>query len=324
MEGIIITSTGNWYEVADSQNRICLCKVKGNFRLKGVRTTNPVAVGDHVEFQTDPRQPSGKDGKEHGWITAVRERRNCIIRKSVNLSKQTHILAANIDMAFLVIGLTHPRTPQGFIDRFLVTGEAYHVPVCLVFNKSDLFGKEEWNQLRQMEGIYAPLGYDVLHTNVADGQGTDRLKEKMKDRVCLFSGNSGVGKSALIRHMQPDLDIRIGEISTAHLKGKHTTTHARMYRLDFGAYIVDTPGIKEFGMVQMKKDELSLYFPEMKALIPECRFNNCTHEHEPDCAVKKAVEDGRISLLRYRSYLNILHGDEVPLPGLLENKQEKK
>ena len=324
MEGTVVTSTGNWYEVAGKQDQVYLCKVKGNFRIKGMKTTNPVAVGDRVEFKPDSRISSGKEGVDCGWITAVKERQNCIIRKSVNLSKKTHIIAANIDLAFLVVGLTHPRTPQGFIDRFLATGEAYRVPTCIVFNKTDLFQAEELEKLRSLESIYTGIGYPVLCTSVVSGQGIEALKEAMTGKVCLFSGNSGVGKSALIRCLAPGLNIRIGEISSTHQKGKHTTTHARMYKLPFGASIIDTPGIKEFGMVQLQKDELSLYFPELRALREECRFNNCTHEHEPGCAVKKALEEGRISPLRYQSYLNILHGEEVPLPGLIENKQDRK
>ena len=309
--GRVIASTGKEYAVEDAGHQVHTCKVKGNFRLKGVKTTNPVAVGDMVEFAD-------------GWITRIGERRNCIIRKSVNLSKQTHIIAANIDLAFLVAGLNQPRTPQGFIDRFLVTAQAYHVPVCLVFNKSDLFTPQNREELEEYRRIYSQAGYGVLSTSTITGQGMEELRERMRNRICLFSGNSGVGKSALIRHLQPELDIRVGEISETHLKGKHTTTYARMYPLSFGGYIVDTPGIKEFGMVRFTTDELSRYFPEMQQVMGDCRFNNCTHEHEPGCAVKQAVQEGVISKLRYDSYLHILHGDEVPEPGLLVNKNDKK
>lgn len=314
MEGVVVSSTGSHYMVESSEG-VHLCKIRGKFRMKGVKTTNPVAVGDKVSFTQEG---------DCGWITTVHERKNGILRKSVNLSKQTHIIAANIDMAFLVVGLTQPRTPQGFIDRFLSTAEAYRVPASIVVNKTDLFGEEERQELHRIGEIYTPLGYGVLATSTVSGEGMDALRERMRGKICLFSGNSGVGKSALIHRLEPDLDIRVGEISAVHQKGQHTTTHARMYTLSFGAKIVDTPGIKEFGMVQFQKDELSRYFPEMQALISECRFNNCTHEHEPGCAVKKAVEEGRVSPLRYKSYLNILHGDEVPLPGLLENKNDRK
>ncbi len=324
MEGTVISSTGNWYEVKAGDNNVYFCKVKGNFRLKGVKTTNPVAVGDCVNFDYDAQISTGLPEIRGGWITAVGERRNCIIRKSVNLSKQTHIIAANIDKAFLVAGLTKPHTPQGFIDRFLATGEAYHVPVCLVFNKSDLWNEAEYSLFAEYRKIYAEAGYEVLSTSVFSKEGMEALKERMKDRTCLFAGNSGVGKSALIHCLEPTMDIRIGEISATHQKGKHTTTYARMYPLSFGGYIVDTPGVKEFGMVRFKTDELSRYFPEMRAIGNQCRFGNCTHEHEPGCAVKEAVADGRISSLRYNSYLNILHGDEVPVPGLIDNKNEKK
>lgn len=324
MEGTVITSTGNWYEVGVDNQEVYACKVKGNFRLKGLKSTNPVAVGDRVEFEYDPRITTGAPGVKGGWITRIYERKNCIIRKSVNLSKQTHIIAANLDIAFLVIGLSQPKTPQGFIDRFLVTCQAYHVPACIIINKSDLFDPELEAEAASIKEIYTPLGYDVLCTSTITGLGIEDLKSRMKGKTSLFSGNSGVGKSALVSCLEPGLNIRIGEISATHLKGKHTTTHARMYPLSFGGYIVDTPGIKEFGMVQFQKDELSLYFPEMHRLISKCKFNNCTHEHEPGCAVKEAVQRGEISEIRYNSYLHILHGEEVPLPGLLENKQEKK
>ena len=311
-QGRVIASTGKEYVVEDNSQTLHTCKVKGNFRLKGVKTTNPVAVGDMVEISDD------------GWIVSIGERRNCIIRKSVNLSKQTHIIAANIDLAFLVAGLNQPRTPQGFIDRFLVTAEAYHVPVCIVFNKSDLFTPQNLAELEEYRHIYARADYEVIDTSTRSGKGMEQLKERMQNRICLFSGNSGVGKSALIRYLQPDLDIRVGEISETHLKGKHTTTYARMYPLSFGGYIVDTPGIKEFGMVRFTTDELSRYFPEMQRIMGNCRFNNCTHEHEPDCAIKQAVQEGEISKLRYDSYLNILHGEEVPQPGLIVNKNDQK
>ena len=323
MKGRVISSTGNWYEVETSASQSFACKVKGNFRLKGLKTTNPVAVGDWVEIEHDPRISSGS-GMPGGWITSIDERRNCIIRKSVNLSKQTHVIAANIDMAFLVAGLTQPRTPQGFLDRFLVTAEAYHVPVCLIFNNSDLFDADMQAEYLEYSRIYRDIGYRVLRTSTMDGDGIGELKETMDGKTCLFAGNSGVGKSALIHCLAPRLNIRIGEISQTHLKGKHTTTYAQMYKLWGSTAIIDTPGIKEFGMVQFTKDELALYFPEMKELLPHCRFSNCTHEHEPGCAVKAAVNEGRIAPIRYKSYLNILHGEEVPAPSLLDNRQERK
>lgn len=294
-----------------ANHQIHTCKIKGNYRLKGIKTTNPVAVGDFVEFSDE-------------WILSIEERRNCIIRKSVNLSKQTHIIASNIDRAFLVTGLNRPRTPQGFIDRFLVTAEAYHVPVCLVFNKTDLFTEEDFATLGEYRRVYGGIGYETLATSTVTGEGIAELQAHMQGKTCLFAGNSGVGKSALVRRLQPDLDIRVGDISQTHLKGKHTTTYARMYPLSFGGYIVDTPGIKEFGMVRFTTDELSRYFPEMRKVMDGCRFNNCTHEHEPGCAVKEAVEKGEISRLRYNSYLNILHGEEVPEPSLIGNKNDQK
>lgn len=323
MKGKVTSSTGNWHEVEAEDGQTYACKIKGNFRIKGLKTTNPVAVGDWVELECDPKISAGT-GLPGAWITAVEERKNCIIRKSVNLSKQTHILAANIDMAFLVVGLNQPRTPQGFIDRFLVTAQAYHVPVSMVFNKCDLFDAGLDAEWKEYARIYRAIGYPVLRTSTLTGEGMDELKKRMDGNTCLFAGNSGVGKSALVHCLAPSLDIRIGEISQTHLKGKHTTTYARMYPLWEQTFIIDTPGIKEFGMVRFTKDELALYFPEMKELLPQCRFSNCTHEHEPGCAVKQAVEEGSVSMLRYKSYLNILHGEEVPAPSLIDNKQERK
>ncbi|MEG1498755.1 MAG: ribosome small subunit-dependent GTPase A [Bacteroidales bacterium] len=325
MQGIVIKNTGNWYEIADESQKIFLCKVKGNFRLKEVKTTNPVAVGDHVDFELLTENQDFTTQKfSTGWITAVHERQNCLIRKSVNLSKQTHIIAANIDMAFIVVSMHHPRTPQGFIDRFLVSCEAYRVPCSLIFNKIDTYNPQALKDAALYKALYEAIGYRCLYTSAVTLEGLDILKEYMQNKVCLFAGNSGVGKSALVHAIEPSLEIKIGEISCVHNKGKHTTTYAQMYPLSFQGYIMDTPGIKEFGMVKLNTEEISRYFPEMKLRMDACQFNNCTHEHEPNCAIKKAVENGDIHPLRYKSYLNILHGREVDTPGLLENKKESK
>lgn len=326
MRGLIVSSTGNRYEVweeplADAGaetaggQMVYICQVKGNFRLKGVKTTNPVAVGDHVCFEWDAERQSG-------WITAVEERKNVLIRKSVNLSKRTHIIAANIDRAFCVVSLREPYTPPGFIDRFTVACEAYHLPCAIIFNKVDIYDDATKADLAERMAVYEKTGYPCFVTSAATGQGIETLKAAMQGRVCLFSGNSGVGKSALANAVAPGLNLREGRISDAHLKGMHTTTFARMYRLPFNAFLVDTPGIKELGMVNLNTEEVSRYFPEMRALAHRCRFNNCTHEHEPGCAVKEAVEKGEVAPVRYKNYLNILHGDEVEEPGLLQNKQE--
>lgn len=326
MRGLIVSSTGNRYEVweeplADAGaetaggQMVYICQVKGNFRLKGVKTTNPVAVGDHVCFEWDAERQSG-------WITAVEERKNVLIRKSVNLSKRTHIIAANIDRAFCVVSLREPYTPPGFIDRFTVACEAYHLPCAIIFNKVDIYDDAAKADLAERMAVYEKTGYPCFVTSAATGQGIETLKAAMQGRVCLFSGNSGVGKSALANAVAPGLNLREGRISDAHLKGMHTTTFARMYRLPFNAFLVDTPGIKELGMVNLNTEEVSRYFPEMRALAHRCRFNNCTHEHEPGCAVKEAVEKGEVAPVRYKNYLNILHGDEVEEPGLLQNKQE--
>lgn len=331
MQGLIVSSTGNRYEVwkeplaeaagivgadkASAAQDVYICQVKGNFRLKGVKTTNPVAVGDHVRFEWDAE-------RQAGWITAVEERKNVLIRKSVNLSKRTHIIASNIDRAFCVVSLREPYTPPGFIDRFTVACEAYHLPCAIIFNKIDIYDDAAKADLAERIAVYEKIGYPCFTASAATGEGIETLKAAMQGRVCLFSGNSGVGKSALANAVEPGLNLREGRISDAHLKGMHTTTFARMYRLSIGAFLVDTPGIKELGMVNLNTEEVSRYFPEMRALSDRCRFNNCTHEHEPGCAVKEAVAQEEVAPVRYKNYLNILHGDEVEEPGLLQNKQE--
>ncbi len=304
MQGVVHITTGSWYRVETANGEHFECKIKGNFRMKGIKTTNPIAVGDVVDFDLLP------DGKT-GLISNIHERKNCIIRKSVNLSHQSHIIATNIDRAFLVVSLFQPRTPFGFIDRFLVTAEAYQIPATLVFNKVDIYDEESLDLLEKVRDMYTSIGYECLTVSALRGDGIDELRDRLSGQTSLFAGNSGVGKSALINAIDPSLQLKTGAISGYHHKGKHTTTFAEMHRLANGGFIIDTPGIKEFGMVDFSKDEVALYFPEMKALLHQCKFFNCTHVHEPGCAVKTAVSEHRIHSQRYKSYLNILNGKEM-------------
>jgi len=297
--GIILRSTGSWYTVMDEQKNLVEAKLKGNFK-----STNPLAVGDIVDFDY-------QDEKKIGMINKIHPRTNYIIRKSTNLSKQTHIIAANIDMAYIVATVAQPRTSTGFIDRFLVTTEAYHIPVTIIFNKFDLM-EEERNQnlLAEYVEMYEAIGYKCILTSAKTGFGIDELKAEIKDKVVLMSGHSGVGKSALINKIDNLINQKTGQISDVHNKGKHTTTFAEMLELSFGGFIIDTPGIKEFGVVDFEHSEVSHYFPEMRELISGCKFNNCTHFHEPHCAIKTAVEAGEIHPDRYNNYLNILNNVE--------------
>lgn len=303
-KGIVIRSTGSWYDVREEDGNITTCKFKGKFKIAGIKSTNPIAVGDHVSFILMSEENTG-------LIQKLEERDNYIIRKSTKLSKQTHIIASNIDFAFLVITLHHPRTSTGFIDRFLVTAEAYHIKAVLVFNKADLFSEEDQKQILDLIEIYEKIGYQCLQTSTMSGQGIDSLKALMKDKTSLFSGHSGVGKSALVNAIEPGLQLKTGAISKVHQKGKHTTTFAEMHPLHFGGYIIDTPGIKEFGMVDMEKETLSGYFPEMKNRLQLCKFNNCLHLNEPQCAIINAVENGEIAQSRYINYLAILEDEEL-------------
>ena len=306
MEGLVVRSTGSWYSVQTEDGNTYECKLKGRFKIKGIRTTNPIAVGDYIVFEW-------KDDKKIGLIHTIKERKNYIIRKSVNLSKKSHIIAANIDQAIVVITLASPRTSTGFIDRFLITTEAYHIPAVLVFNKIDLYDKELQTAKDDLKNIYINLGYTCIDVSATEEVNLDELKDIMKAKTSLFSGHSGVGKSALINALDKSKDIRVGEISEAHSKGTHTTTYAEMHHLDFGAYIIDSPGIKEFGLIDFEKQELSHYFPEMASRLQGCKFNDCTHEHEPDCAIIEAVRNAEISFSRYENYIKILHGDEIGL-----------
>ena len=302
-EGLVIRTTGSWYRVllADGGQRDC--RLRGNYRLRGNKQTNPVAVGDHVLFEMQ------EDGT--GVIHEVEDRKNYIVRRATKLSKQTHVIAANIDLLCIVATLGLPRTSTGFIDRLLVTAEAYHIPAAILFNKSDLLVDNELRALQQEVGdIYRKVGYPVLEVSALEGTGVDAVKEMIADKTVLFSGHSGVGKSALLNAISPGLGLKVGQISDWSLKGKHTTTFAEIFPIQQSTFLIDTPGIKEFGMVDFNRQELSHFFPEMRERLHDCHFANCTHRHEPGCAIKKAVVDGLISEERYHNYLNILEDTE--------------
>lgn len=287
----------------DEQGRRHKCRLRGKFKMAGVKSTNPLAVGDMVEFQTDP-------GQETSTITAISDRRNYIIRKATNLSKQTHIIAANMDQAMVIATLAEPRTSTGFIDRFLVTCEAYSIPAVIVFNKSDLYDEESQEYIEQLTRMYCDVGYQTLIVSATQRQNLEAFEAMLRGKTTLLAGHSGVGKSTLINAIEPSLNLKVQTISQAHLKGRHTTTFAEMFQLSNGGFIIDTPGIKEFGLVDFEPWELSHYFPEMRVLFNQCRFDNCTHHNEPGCKVKEAVENGKISILRYSNYLNMLLGED--------------
>jgi len=303
-KGRVIRSTGSWYTVLSENGGEYLCRLRGKYRIKGIRTTNPIAVGDIVRFRKEK-------GKETAVIEHIEERKNFIIRKATKLSKAAHIIAANLDQALLVVTLHYPRTSTGFIDRFLVTAEAYHLPVVLVFNKYDLLDIKNINDQRQLIDSYQKIGYLCLEVSAVSRFGLSKLEDVLTNKVSLFSGHSGVGKSALINAVDPALNLRIGEISDYHAKGRHTTTYAEMHPLGFGGWIVDTPGIKEFGLYDLEKETLAQRFPEMRRLMSFCRFANCTHQHEPGCAVKDALERDEIAKFRYINYLNMLTDSET-------------
>lgn len=297
-QGTVVKSSGSVYGVRTAAGTLIDCRVKGNFRLKGIRSTNPVAVGDHVCF----------DIREDGtaYIVDILERRNYIVRKASNLSKQSHILAANLDQCFLVVTISHPVTATTFIDRFLATAEAYRVPVVLVFNKTDLYNDEEREELEYLTALYENIGYRCMHTSVVGGIGVEELKEAMRGKVSLLAGNSGVGKSSLVNAVAPEVATKVGEISKTHDTGMHTTTYTEMFEFMPGSYIVDTPGVKGFGTFDMEIEEISHYFVEFFELSKECRYGNCTHTHEPGCAVLEALERGELAPSRYQSYLSML------------------
>ena len=298
MRGLVIKNTGSWYTVKTEDGSLVDCKIKGNFRLKGIRSTNPVAVGDHVDII---RNQEGT-----AFISHICDRRNYIIRKSQNLSKQSHIIAANVDQAFLVVTVNHPQTNTMFIDRFLASAEAYRVPVVLVFNKTDLLSDDELHYQEMMMTLYRTIGYQCLPLSAATGEGFDVLPDLLRDKITLLSGNSGVGKSTFINRLLPGVNLRTAEISDAHNTGMHTTTFSEMLPLPDGGYIIDTPGIKGFGTFDMEPEELTSYFREIFHFSKECRFSNCTHTHEPGCAVLRALDEHYIAASRYQSYLSML------------------
>ncbi len=298
--GVVIRSTGSWYIVKTDDGALYSCKLKGRFKIKGIRTTNPIAVGDHVDFKLS-------DIDKTGLIVHIHERKNYIIRKATKLSKASHIIASNLDQAVLIVSLVKPRTSTGFIDRFLVTAEAYHIPAILVFNKSDLYDENIKIKLNEYVHVYSSAGYFCLITSAKNDFHIEEFKEMLHNKVSLLAGHSGVGKSALINKTDPLLDLKEGEISQAHLKGKHTTTFAEMFSLTFGVDIIDTPGIKEFGLVAFEKTELGQRFPEIRKLMHQCRYSDCLHTDEPGCAVRKAVENGSFPKFRYQNYLNMLN-----------------
>ncbi|MFJ1353398.1 ribosome small subunit-dependent GTPase A [Capnocytophaga canimorsus] len=303
MEGIVYKSTGSWYTIKDRKQAVFYqCRIKGKFRIRGIRNTNPVAVGDVVDFELED---SG-----NGVITEIHPRSNYIIRKSVNLSKQTHIIAANIDYAFLIVTLNNPPTFTTFIDRFLVTAQAYDIPVVLLFNKIDTYNQEELDEIRYLAGLYRSIGYQCIGISATENKNIDKVKALMHNKTSMISGHSGVGKSTLINAIAPQLNLKTATISQQHQQGQHTTTFAEMFDLDFGARIIDTPGIKGFGVVDMEKEEIGDYFPEFFALKHECKYNNCLHIDEPQCAIKQALEEDKIAWSRYKSYLQILQGED--------------
>ncbi|MEZ7878455.1 MAG: ribosome small subunit-dependent GTPase A [Flavobacteriales bacterium] len=300
-------STGSWYDVQDGMGETVRCRIKGKIRLQGIRTTNPIAVGDFVQFTRV------EDGT--GSIDSIEERRNFIARKSVNLSKESHVVASNLDRAFLIVTIAKPRTSSGFIDRFLVTAEAIGIPATIVFNKMDLLEGDEEASSRQeeLEKIYADVGYKTLRVSAETGMGIAEMKSALKDGIYLLSGHSGVGKSTIINRLVPGLELKTADVSESHSKGRHTTTFAEMFSVPEGGFIIDTPGIKGFGLVALQKETLNHQFPEFFALLMGCKFNNCVHTDEPGCAVRKAVEEGEVSEERYGNYVEMYAGfDEGP------------
>lgn len=305
MVGIVYKSTGSWYTVKSEDGVFYNCKIKGKFRIKGIKSTNPVAVGDRVFFEVET---IGDD--TIGIIDRIEDRKNYIIRKSVNLSKQTHIIAANLDQVFLLITLNNPTTYPVFIDRFLITAEAYQIPAILLFNKVDTYTEEELGEIKFLAALYRKIGYTCIGISALIGKNIELVKEMMVGKTSMFSGHSGVGKSTLVNTIDSNLNLKTSKISEQHLQGQHTTTFAEMFDLNFDARIIDTPGIKGFGIVDMDKEEIGDYFPEFFKLKQACKFNNCIHIDEPKCAVKDALEAGEIAWSRYQSYLQMIKGED--------------
>ena len=305
MRGLVYKSTGSWYSVKTPSNEQFDCRIKGKFRLDGIKSTNPIAVGDYVDFELEKNSDVVT-----GVINNICERKNYVLRKSVNLSKQTHILASNIDIVFLNITISSPVTSTNFIDRFLLTSNAYSINTVLLFNKIDLLDEAEKKVLKKLIEIYTNIGYKCFEISAKNQYNTDKVKFLMKDNISMFGGHSGVGKSTLINSLQPNLNLRTNNISVQHSQGQHTTTNAELFDLDFGAKIIDTPGIRGFGIVDFNKGDIKNYFPEFYKLINQCKFNDCMHVNEPKCIVKQYVEDGKIAISRYENYLQILEDDK--------------
>jgi ribosome biogenesis GTPase len=301
-KGIVIKSTGSRYKVLSETGEIIECVIKGKFRVKEVRTTNPIAVGDNVVFLAD-------ENKNSAIITEVLDRKNYILRKSSNLSRESQIIASNIDHLFLMITIILPETPVEFIDRFLITAEAYRVPASIIINKTDLYGPDEKKKMERLISVYTNIGYECFRLSLTDNTGMEPLIDKMKGKINLLSGNSGVGKTTLINKFDPSLNLKTDKVSNYHKQGKHITTFPEMHKMPFGGYVIDSPGLRGFGVVDMEKNEIYHFFPEIFRQSRECRFYNCLHLDEPGCAVKTAVENGKIDPLRYRSYVNILSDD---------------
>ncbi len=302
MKGLVIKNTGSWYQVRTDDGQFIECKIKGNFRLKGIRSTNPVAVGDRVQIILNQEGTA--------FINEIEDRKNYIIRRSSNLSKQSHILAANLDQCMLVVTVNYPETSTTFIDRFLASAEAYRVPVKLIFNKVDVYDEDELRYLDALVSLYTHIGYPCFKVSAKNGDGIEAVRKSLEGNITLFSGHSGVGKSTLINAILPGIEAKTGEISSYHNKGMHTTTFSEMFPADGDGYIIDTPGIKGFGTFDMEEEEIGHYFPEIFETSADCKYNNCTHRHEPGCAVRKAVEEHFISESRYASYLNMLEDKE--------------
>lgn len=302
MKGVVIKSTGSWYLVRLENGKEVNARIKGKFRIQGIKTTNPVAVGDIVTMEEE------EDGT--AIINDIEDRKNYIIRKSVNLSKRSHIIAANVDQAVLVVTLSQPKTYTAFIDRFLVSAEAYHIPTLIVFNKVDVYTEEEKEELAYLKAVYTDIGYNCIETSATENINIGKLQGHLKDKISVISGHSGVGKSTLLNTLQPGLDLKTSEITESHQLGKHTTTFAEMFQLDFGGNIIDTPGIKAFGLIDFNKAELSHYFIEMRELLKDCQFNNCVHINEPKCAVKDAIEEHGVAPFRYKNYVSMYEDDE--------------
>ena len=305
MRGLVYKSTGSWYSVKTPSNEQFDCRIKGKFRLDGIKSTNPIAVGDYVDFELEKNSDVIT-----GIINNICERKNYVLRKSVNLSKQTHILASNIDVVFLIITISNPVTSTNFIDRFLLTSNAYSINTILLFNKIDLLDEMEKKVLKKLVNIYTNIGYECYEISAKNHYNINKVQSLMKDKVSMFGGHSGVGKSTLINSLQPNLNLRTKNISVQHSQGQHTTTNAELYDLDFGAKIIDTPGIRGFGIVDFNKSDIKNYFPEFYKLVNQCKFNDCMHVNEPKCIVKQFVEEGKIAISRYENYLQILEDDK--------------